>query len=230
MIFNTCIFWKFNIADTNLVFVIIKFCSRINMQQLKKCEIKVKYSAIFLAIFFFAFCALVSDTKHIFQRSNSPICPPLAVCGNVFEFDRMMDDGSVEPERRHITNCFCNNSRVCPFNRENMIYQSRTQQSVYPMASFNWWLYLISTYCIRNCTYLNLWKTISEHISPLMLKHWRVCMNFTCLYYVFGFVSVALIGALMIHFFVRSDAWFIALYLFYVVHLTILTPWDLLWV
>lgn len=193
--------WKFNIADTKLVFVIIKFCSRINMQQLKKCEIKVKYSAIFLAIFFFAFCALVSDTKHIFQRSNSPICPPLAVCGNVFEFDRMMDDGSVEPERRHITNCFCNNSRVCPFNRENMIYQSRTQQSVYPMASFNWWLYLISTYCIRNCTYLNLWKTISEHISPLMLKHWRVCMNFTCLYYVFGFVSVALIGALMIHFF-----------------------------
>lgn len=114
--------------------------------------------------------------KHtcLFQRSNSPICPPLAVCGNVFEFDRMMDDGSVEPERRHITNCFCNNSRVCPFNRENMIYQSRTQQSVYLMASFNWWLYLISTYCIRNCTYLNLWKTIGEHFSSLMIKHWRV--------------------------------------------------------
>lgn len=220
MVFNTCIFWKFNIADTNLVFVIIKLCSRINMQQLTNCDIKVKYSAIFLAIFFwfnfiFAFCTPVSDTKHIFQRSNSPICPPLAVCGNVFEFDRMMDDGSVEPERRHITNCFCNNSRVCPFNRENMIYQSRTQQSVYPMASFNWWLYLISTYCIRNCTYLNLWKTIGEHISSLMIKHWRACMNFTCMYYVFGFVSVALIGALMMHFFIRSDAWFTDLYLFY---------------
>ncbi|XP_034330006.1 uncharacterized protein LOC128182486 [Crassostrea angulata] len=73
----------------------------------------------------------IADGKDVFiTRSNSPICPPLAVCGNVFEFDRMMDDGSVEPERRHITNCFCNNSRVCPFNRENMIYQSRTQQEV----------------------------------------------------------------------------------------------------
>ncbi|XP_048746583.1 uncharacterized protein LOC125659079 [Ostrea edulis] len=72
-----------------------------------------------------------AEGKDVFiTRSNSPICPPRAVCGNIFEFDRMMDDGSLEPERRHITNCFCNHTRACNFNRGNMIYQSRTQMEV----------------------------------------------------------------------------------------------------
>ncbi|XP_062584676.1 uncharacterized protein LOC134246344 [Saccostrea cucullata] len=72
-----------------------------------------------------------SEGKDVYiTRSNSPVCPPRAVCGDVFEFDRRRDDGTVEPERRHITNCFCNNTRSCNFNREHMIYQSRTQREV----------------------------------------------------------------------------------------------------
>lgn len=197
MISSTCVFENLILQTLTLFsLLIIKFCSgiNINITFLTNCDIKSKNLCNFNGNNLLDKVSFLHSVDRylyykLFQRSNSPICPPLAVCGNVFEFDRMMDDGSVEPERRHITNCFCNNSRVCPFNRENMIYQSRTQQSVYSMASFNWWLYLISTYCIRNCTYLNLWKTIGEHFSSLIDKTLTSVMNlYACIMYLALFV------------------------------------------
>lgn len=76
---------------------------------------------------------------------------------------------------------------------------------------FIWYLHIVSEIALI---------TIYEKQSVNIFLHYE----FICMYNVFGIVRVTWIGTLMVYIFIRTDAWFTVLYLFYCYTLNNLNP------